>query len=242
VPPPLTLAEVDDRLKAQRSVHYLDLYNVIKGVTLGVAGVSLLALTVPDWNSGRLLQWLVAFVGAVLTYYAAVAGAALLNRRPSLPDIAFPMMLSTAEFVLIYRPSVDLGRHAEWMPTGWFAFLAAWDLLCGLVVLSVWRGMARRDEYEACLWNVVDAYRRRLIRDLAGALGTGFFVLLAVILWSTGAMPEDNRIKVAVLALALASHSYGVYSQGRSSKVIEQGLEQARRRESVKRVAGTHAR
>lgn len=85
----LSVIEVLRRRKDQHSSHYLDLYNVMKGVTLAVAGVSFLELAVSHWSVGRLLLWTVAFAGSALTYYGATAGATLLNQRPGLPTLCF---------------------------------------------------------------------------------------------------------------------------------------------------------
>ncbi len=184
----LSIEDVVVRLKSQSSSHYLDLYNVIKGVTLGVAGVSFLNIAVPHWFMGRFLLWVVAFEGAVLTYYGAVAGATLLNRRPSLPDILFPMLLSVSELVLIYRPGLGLyaglsvERRAESMPTDWFAFLAVWDFMCGLVIISVSRGL-KSSIYDDTLRPVADAYGKRLNFDRNMALGTGLATLALFFLW-----------------------------------------------------------
>jgi hypothetical protein len=190
----LTAEEVLARLKDRSPSHYLDLYNVMKGVTLAAAGLALLEITVQHWSTGRLALWLVAFAGAVLTYYGATAGSALLNNRPGFRDIAFPMALSLCELMLIYRPGIGIDFHGEWMPTDWFALLAAWSLLCGLVIATVARAVRASSYADTMNGSVRDPYLARLTRDRRWATGSGCVTLLLFIGWEQGVLPAGRRL------------------------------------------------
>jgi hypothetical protein len=224
----LTATDVQDRLQARHSAHYLDLYNVMKGVTLAAAGLSLLEITIGHPSAGRLLIWVVAFVGAVLSYYGASAGAALLNWRPELPDILFPMLLSVAELMLIYRPGIDVGPSGEWIPTDWFAILAAWSALCSLVIWHVSRsllGGIQSDTYQPPLRDIIINYRAALKEDCLGAFGVALLSLGAfVALRLDPKVGGDHLLKGAVACVVLAALVRGLYSQRRASGAINAGL------------------
>jgi hypothetical protein len=224
----LTAAEVLARLKAQHSSHYLDLYNVMKGVTLAVAGVSFLEIVVRHWSSGRLILWLVAFAGSVLTYYGAVAGATLLNQRPGLPDIMFPMLLSVAELMLIYRPGLGLDDHHPcWMPTDWFALFSAWGLLCGCVIVCVSLGLRaglRSKAYADDLIPIIENYRIRLRRDYLSALGAASLSLAVYVFWRIHLWPATRQSEVVVAALMFGFIAGGIYSQRSASQEIDNQL------------------
>jgi hypothetical protein len=227
----LSVTDVQERLKARYSSHYLDLYNVMKGVTLAVAGVSLLEISVHHWPLGRLLLWVVALAGAVLTYYGPTAGAALLNGRLSLPDILFPMLLSVAELMLIYRPGLDIGPRAEWIPTDWFAFLAAWCVQCSFVIFFVSRGL-RSSKHTGDLSTIVTVYREGLRSDCRSAFGAGALSLVIFFGWRLQIVPDGRWEKVGAVAVMLAVILGGLDSQRKASDKINAHLEKARAREA----------
>jgi hypothetical protein len=231
----LSVADVLARLKAQHSSHYLDLYNVMKGVTLAVAGVSFLELTVRHWSAGRLLLWLVAFGGSVLTYYGATAGATLLNQRPGLPDILFPMLLSVAELALIYRPGLGLeDRHPEWIPVDWFALLAGWSVLCGSVIAFVSRGLKAgldNKAYSDDLVIVIEEYRDRLRIDLLSAFTAGVLALAAFFAWRVALLPAARWDEVTVALVMMVFILGGIDSQRKASAEIDESLRVAQQAE-----------
>jgi hypothetical protein len=224
----LTAADVQSRLQARHSSHYLDLYNVMKGVTLAAAGLSLLEITIGHPSTGRVLAWVVALFGAVLSYYGASAGAALLNWRPELPDILFPMLLSVAELMLIYRPGIDVGPRGEWIPTDWFAILAAWSALCSVVIWRVSRSLLaglQSDAYQAPLDSVVKDYRAALKEDCLGAFGVALLSLGAfAALRLVPNVGHNHLVKGAVACVVLASLVRGLDSQRRASSNIDASL------------------
>lgn len=226
----LSVGDVLKRRKEQHSAHYLDLYNVMKGVTLAVAGLSLLEIVVRHSAMGRLLLWLAAFAGAVLTYYGAIAGAALLNHRPALPDIFIPMLLAVSELMLVYRPGLGLdARHPEWIPTDWFALLAAWSLLCGCVIVTVSLGLKSGLEakaYSEKLELVVEDYRDRLRVDYRMAFGTGLLSLAVFLAWRVQILSDSRWAEGGVAVVALGSIVGGIYSQRQSSREIDDNLRQ----------------
>jgi len=232
----LSVRDVLERLKARHSSHYLDLYNVMKGVTLAVAGVSLLEIVVRHWSAGRFLLWLAAFAGSVLTYYGATAGAALLNSRPSLPDIMFPMLLSVSELMLIYRPGLDIGSKAEWIPTDWFALLAAWCVQCGFVIFFVSRGL-RSSRYTDTLKDVATAYRGRLRTDCVSAFGSGALSLAIFLVWHLHLVPDGRWVKGGAVALMLVFILGGIDSQRKASAEIDRRLEDMAAREEQAELA-----
>jgi hypothetical protein len=224
----LTAVEVQDRLQARHSAHYLDLYNVMKGVTLAAGGLSLLEITIAHPSTGRALIWAVALVGAVLSYYGASAGAALLNWRPELPDILLPMLLSVAELMLIYRPGIDGGPSGEWIPTDWFAILAAWSALCSLVIWRVSRGLLtgmQHAAYQPPLYDVIKNYRTALKEDCLGAFGVALLSLgTFVALRLDPKAGHDHLLKAAVACAVIAALAHGLNSQRRASDAIDAGL------------------
>jgi hypothetical protein len=227
----LSVTDVQDRLKARHSSHYLDLYNVMKGVTLAVAGASLLEISAHHWPRGRLLLWAVALTGAVLTYYGPTAGAALLNGRLSLPDILFPMLLSIAELILIYRPGQDIGPGAEWIPTDWFAFLAAWCVSCSFVIFFVSRGLGSSNHTDA-LRTIVTVYRKGLRNDCQKALAAGGLSLAIFLGWHLHFAPDGHSEKVAAVIVLFAFILGGLDSQRRASNKINDHLQDARASEA----------
>jgi hypothetical protein len=216
--------DVQERLKARHSSHYLDLYNVMKGVTLAVAGVSLLEISEHHWPLGRLLLWVVALAGAVLTYYGPTAGAALLNGRLSLPDILFPMLLSVAELMLIYRPGLNINSRAEWIPTDWFALLAAWCVQCSFVIFFVSSGL-RSSKHTGGLKTIVADYRQSLQRDYRSALGAGALSLAIFLGWCLQLVPDGRWEKIGAVAVMLAFILGGLDSQRKASDTINEHLE-----------------
>jgi hypothetical protein len=227
----LSIADVLARLKARHSSHYLDLYNVMKGVTLAVAGVSFLELTVRHWSAGRLLLWLVAFGGAVLTYYGATAGATLLNQRPGLPDILFPMLLAVAELALIYRPGLGLeDRHPEWIPVDWFALLAGWSVLCASVIVFVSRGLKAgldNNAYSEDLIVVIKNYRNRLRIDALSAFAAGALALAVFFVWHVGLLRATRWNEVIAALIMMVFILGGIDSQRKASAQIDKSLQVA---------------
>jgi hypothetical protein len=227
----LSVTEVVDRRKAQRSSHYLDLYNIMKGVTLAVAGVSLTEIAVSHWAFGRLILWVVAFAGAVLTYSGAAGGVALLNHRPSLPDILFPMLLSVAELILIYRPGLAVdGLHAEWMPTDWFALAAAWSFCCGCVIAAVARGLTLALEqdpkgYASQLADTVTKYRNRMRSDRWFPFISTAITLGAFLVWRLRPTWASHTAKVGVALVLLAFIIVGIRRQIDASRKVDEDLE-----------------
>jgi hypothetical protein len=219
------LANVLKRRKEQHWSHYLDLYNVMKGVTLAVAGLSLLEIVVRHSAMGRLLLWLVAFAGAVLTYYGVIAGAALLNHRPSLPDILFPMLLSVSELMLIYQPGVGLDDpHPEWIPRDWFVLLAVWSLLCGCVIVFVSRGL-RLGKYSSALKPVASMYVNRLRIDSWSAFSCGALSLAIFVAWRLHLLSDSRCVEGGTAVAALGFIFGGLYSQREASRAIDKQLE-----------------
>jgi hypothetical protein len=222
--PTLTARDVLGRLKTRNSSHYLDLYNIMKGVTLAAAGVSLLEIAVRHWATGRLLLWIVALAASVLTYYAATVGAALLNQRPTTPDILFPMLLSISELMLIYRPGLGIDAKAEWAPTDWFALLALWCFQCGFVIVFISRSLRvgrKRNMYDKNLVSTVDAYHTRLRVDSRMAFGSGIISLIAFLGWHLHLIYDGNWAKGGVALMMLGFIIGGIYSQQESSHKMD---------------------
>jgi hypothetical protein len=213
------------RLKDRAPSHYLDLYNVMKGVTLGVAGLAFLNIALPTWSTSRFVMWLVAFVGAVLTYYGVTVGAVLINVRPSLPAIALPMLLSVAERVLIYRPGLEVDHGG--MPNDWFAALAAWEILAATVIISV-SSRLKSGAYDDALRKTIADNRRRLRVDWCMALSSGSVTLIVSLLWATDTWPASSIVKYAFLALTVLTLFGGINSQAKASAEIAKNLERAR--------------
>lgn len=217
----LTADEVLARLKDRSPSHYLDLYNVMKGVTLAAGGLALLEITLQHWSAGRLAIWIVAFAGAILTYYGATAGSALLNARPGFRDIAFPMALSLCELMLIYRPGIGVDAHGEWIPTDWFALLAAWCLLCSLVIATVGRAI-RSSKYSSTLdEKVKQPYLDRLNSDRLAAFLSGVFTLALFAAWELDILHAEHAYKAGAALIVFVVIAYAVYSQGETSRQLE---------------------
>ena len=154
---PLTPTELNDAYQRQSATHYLDLFSIVKAATLGVAGLALAKIPFEEPSAhqhvyphigARLALWLVAFESAVLGYCGPITGAALIRRRPGIPDIVAPMMLSVAEFVLVFRPSE--GLEGNGMPQDWFFCLATWELL-SVVNILIARAAVSRTVYSPTL-------------------------------------------------------------------------------------------
>jgi hypothetical protein len=222
----LSVADVLERFKTQSASHYLDLYNVIKGVTLGVAGLALLSIAVPHPALPRVTLWLVGFEGAVLSYYGAVGGAALLNRRPSLRDIVFPMLLSVAELMTIYRPGGGELIHEPahvWMPTDWFALLGAWQVLCGCVIVTVSHGLDGSDHHPR-LKPVIAVYKEWITTDRNMALLASSFTLALFAAWNfdlgAPAWLTGHWARGVYVALSAVFMAAGINNQQRCRKDI----------------------
>jgi hypothetical protein len=220
----LTVDEVLARLKDRSPSHYLDLYNVMKGVTLAAGGLALLEITLQHWSTGRLAIWVLALAGAILTYYGATAGSALLNARPGFGDIAFPMALSLSELMLIYRPGTAVDSHAEWMPTDWFALLGAWCLLCSLVILTVSRAI-ELSKYTLTLEEQVKRpYLDRLKKDRLASFFCGVATLALFTAWELQILPTEHIYKAAVVLIVFVVIAYALYNQGETSRRIEDSV------------------
>jgi hypothetical protein len=230
----LSVADVLERFKTQSASHYLDLYNVIKGVTLGVAGLALLSIAVPHPSLPRMALWLVGFEGAVLSYYGAVGGAALLSRRPSLRDIVFPMLLSVAELMMIYRPGAGELVHEPahvWMPTDWFALLGAWQILCGCVIITVSQGLNGSDHHPR-LKPVVEIYHEWITNDRNMAVFAGSVTLALFVVWNfdldAPAWLTGHWARGAFVALSAVFMAAGINNQQRCRRDINENLVRVR--------------
>lgn len=161
------------RLKDHSANHYIGLYNVMKGVTLAAAGLTVIRLT-EGYPWQRLPLFVIGLLAIAITYNGALIGQTVVHLRTSLVDVLLPMALTVAEFVVIGMAGAQ--PKAAAIPEYWFPALGIWQVLAACVVASV-ACRLREDMYSPVLWPTVREYRSRQWVDVCGAGGSGAITL-----------------------------------------------------------------
>ncbi len=182
-----------ERLKDHSADHYTGLYNVMKGVTLAAAGLTLIRLT-GGYPWQRLPLFAVGLLAIAITYNGALVGQTVVHLRTNLVDVLLPMALTVAEFVVIGMAGAK--PKAAAVPEYWFLALGSWQVLAACVVTSV-ASRLREDMYSPTLWPTVRKYRRRQWIDACGAGASGAITLLVWLIF------ENDLTKGGTAALLL---------------------------------------
>lgn len=206
------------RVKEQGPSHYAGLYNVMKGVTLAGAGLALVNLSDQGVQPTRLALVAVALTGVLLTYYGQTVGFIIVHLRPSALDIAVPMLLTVAEFYVVYRPGVSGGGL---MPVDWFVGLAAWALLAALVIFLVSRRL-RRASYSSALWPIIEEYGRELTGDVLAASALGAMTIGYIV--GRSILGSSTPVNWAFLAVVIGMLGIGINSQRRTGLLMSRRL------------------
>lgn len=169
-----TREDVLERLKSQTVNHYSGIYNVMKGATLAAAGVAMVSVLVEHLPFERALLLMVAFLAVIISYNGATVGQTIVHLHPSALDVILPMALTIAELIVVSLPGFDKSPHS--LPSDWLPALAVWQIMAGLVILSI---IARLEPafYQDQLLTAVSDYRERLEFDWKCATGGGLVVI-----------------------------------------------------------------
>jgi peptidoglycan/LPS O-acetylase OafA/YrhL len=151
--------------------------------------------------------------------------AVLINVRPSLQAIVLPMLLGVAEFMLVYRPGVEVERGG--MPDDWFAALAAWEILAGLMIVSV-SSRLKGGVYDPALKQTISDNRRRLRINYLMALSSGCGTLAVYLLWSKGTWHASSTAKYVVLVVTALVLFGTINSHAKASAEIAENVDLAR--------------
>lgn len=206
------------RVKDHGPNHYSGLYNVMKGVSLAGVGLALVRLAGQGFPVGRMLLVLVALVGVFLTYYGQTVGLIIVNLRPSILDIALPMLLTVVELYIAYRPGIE---HGDRLPVDWFGGLAVWAALAASVIASVaWR--LKCSGYVSTLWPVAESYKAELWGDVKAASGLAVVAVIFVGFRCTIGLPI--AVDYGFLAFVVCVLGVGINSQGRTKTALARKL------------------
>jgi hypothetical protein len=211
-------ADVMARVKDHGPNHYSGLYNVMKGVSLAGAGFALVRLAGQGFPVGRVMLVLVALVGVFLTYYGQTVGLIIVSLRPSILDIALPMLLTVVELYIAYRPGME---HGDRLPADWFGGLAVWAALAASVIASVaWR--LNCSGYVSNLWPIAEGYKAELWEDVKAASGLAVAAIIFVSFRCTIGIPV--AVDYGFLAFVACVLGAGINSQGRTKAALARRL------------------
>jgi hypothetical protein len=218
-----TRADVLERLKNQTVNHYSGIYNVMKGATLAAAGVAMVSVLVEQLPFERAVLLVVAFLAVIISYNGATVGQTIVHLHPSALDVILPMALTIAELIVVSLPGFDKSPHS--LPSGWLPALGIWQVMAGLVILSI---IARLEPafYQDQLWPAVNGYKERLAFDWKCATGGGVVViaywLLSRVLF--GAWSGWSYIDYVLLGLVLAFFSGAIAHHGETRRELVTAL------------------
>lgn len=211
--------DVMSRIRDHGPNHYSGLYNVMKGVSLAGAGLALVRLAGQDFPTLRIVLVVVALIGVFLTYYGQTVGLVIVHIRPSILDIALPMLLTVLELYIAYRPGIERGGS---LPVDWFGGLAIWALLAASVIASIAQRL-ERSNYAPALWSVAEDYKAELREDIRAASGLAFVTVLFVVVKITLGTPAV--VDYIFLAGVIFVLCMGINSQGRTRLALSQKLD-----------------
>ncbi len=113
------------------------------------------------------------------------------------------------------------------MPDDWFAALAAWELLAGLMIISV-SSRLERGVFDPALQKTIGDNRRRLRIDYLMALSSGCGTLAVYLLWSKGTWHASSTTKDVVLVVTTLVPFGAINSQAKASAEIAANVDPAR--------------
>ena len=180
----ITQKQLQRRLHAHLTNHYMQLHNTLVSVTLAAGGLAAASL-ISSGNAREPERWLywVMWAGVLLAIAVAYVGTAtgvfmLPVGVPSALDLLLPLVIGVSQFIafwVLLQKNNPLGSPgpAE-VVRAWLFAMTGFGLACIISILRAKR-MVQENDYEGKLKKVVSFYRSSLGCD---ALGASFMTVL----------------------------------------------------------------
>jgi hypothetical protein len=181
---PLTVKNIEARLRDYPRDNYLFMASVLKGVALGVAAYALAEILADYRVEWPLIAcWFTSLTAILVSYVTWGRGVLLTNSKANIGDSVFPLLMGIVEF-LLFGVLLKVKEHPQiWL--NWFAILGIHSL--GAVFL-VHNRLSLTDplrDFEGSLKSLAEDYMKWMRSDRKGAClaASAAFVVWYLVRW-----------------------------------------------------------